>query len=70
LIARLAQGTSQRFGLLQTAVYAGITPGTDVTGFHDITSGSNGAYSAGPGWDACSGLGSPDGTALLTQLDS
>jgi kumamolisin len=70
LIARLAQGTSQRFGLLQTAVYAGITPGTDVTGFHDITSGSNGSYSAGPGWDACSGLGSPDGTALLTQLDS
>ncbi len=37
-------------------------------GFHDITSGNNGAYSAGPGWDACSGLGSPDGTALLTRL--
>ena len=28
-------------------------------GFHDITSGNNGAYSAGPGWDACTGLGSP-----------
>ena len=27
--------------------------------FHHITSGNNGDYSAGPGWDACSGLGSP-----------
>ena len=68
LIARLAQGTGKRFGLLQPLVYAGITPGTDVAGFHDITTGSNGAYSAGPGWDACSGLGSPDGTELLSRL--
>ena len=42
-------------------------------GFHDITSGNNddgglGYYSAGPGWDACTGLGSPDGTALLAAL--
>jgi len=29
----------------------------------------NGAYTAGPGWDACSGLGSPDGTALLARLE-
>jgi kumamolisin len=27
-----------------------------------------GAYSAGPGWDACTGLGSPNGTALLTLV--
>lgn len=42
-------------------------------GFHDITSGNNddgglGYYSAGPGWDPCTGLGSPDGTALLSAL--
>lgn len=37
-------------------------------GCRDITSGNNGAYTASPGWDACSGLGSPDGTALLTRL--
>jgi kumamolisin len=36
--------------------------------FHDIISGNNGAYQAGPGWDACSGLGSPNGEALLTGL--
>jgi kumamolisin len=70
LIARLAQSTGKRFGLLQTLVYAGISPGQDVAGFRDITSGNNGAYSAGPGWDACSGLGVPNGTALLTRLQA
>ena len=68
LIARLAQTTGKRFGLIQTALYAGVSPGADVAGFHDITSGNNGAYSAGPGWDACTGLGSPDGTALLPRV--
>ena len=69
LISRLAEATGQRFGLIQPALYAGVTPGADVAGFRDITSGNNGAYTAGPGWDACSGLGSPDGTALLTRLE-
>jgi kumamolisin len=68
LVSRLAEATGQRFGLIQPTVYGGVTPGTDVAGFRDITSGNNGAYAAGPGWDACSGLGSPDGTALLTRL--
>jgi kumamolisin len=36
--------------------------------FHDITQGNNGAYSAGPGWDACTGLGSPDGASILSAL--
>ena len=37
-------------------------------GFDDITSGNNGAYHAGTGWDACTGLGSPDGLKLLEAL--
>jgi kumamolisin len=68
LVARLAQATGKRFGMLAPLVYAGVSPGTDVAGFRDITSGNNGAYAAGPGWDACTGLGVPDGTALLTRL--
>jgi kumamolisin len=68
LVSRLAEASGQRFGLIQTVLYAGVTPGAAVAGFRDITSGNNGAYTAGPGWDACSGLGSPDGTALLTRL--
>ena len=68
LVSRLAEATGQRFGLIQPALYAGVTPGADVAGFRDITSGDNGAYAAGPGWDACTGLGSPDGAGLVTRL--
>ena len=34
----------------------------------DIISGNNGAYSAGPGWDACTGLGSPIGMRISASL--
>jgi kumamolisin len=70
LIARLAQGTGKKFGLMQPLLYAGVTAGAAAPGFHDITSGNNGAYHAGPGYDACTGLGSPNGTALLVRLKS
>jgi kumamolisin len=42
--------------------------------FRDITQGTNdttghiGAYSAGVGWDACTGLGSPDGVKISKAL--
>jgi kumamolisin len=68
LIARLAQATGKRFGLLQTALYAGAAAGAAAPGFNDIVEGNNGAYKAGPGWDACAGLGSPNGAELLNLL--
>ena len=37
---------------------------------HDITRGNNGAYSAGTGWNACTGYGSPDGSKLLNAVFS
>jgi kumamolisin len=70
LAARLTQSLGSSLGLVQTALYAGIEPGTPVAGLRDITVGNNGAYSAGPGWDACSGLGVPIGAALLTRLSA
>jgi subtilase family serine protease len=36
--------------------------------FTDITQGDNGAYRAGPGPDACTGIGSPIGNKLATLL--
>src|SRR5208283_5138865 len=36
--------------------------------FNDITSGTNGAYSAGPGYDLCTGLGSPNVANLLSAM--
>jgi kumamolisin len=68
LIARLAQLAGKPFGLLQSTLYAGVSAGTAAAGFHDVTEGSNGAYTAGPGWDACTGLGSPDGAALVAKV--
>jgi kumamolisin len=68
LVARLAQATGKRFGLLQPMLYAGVAPATAQPGFNDIVDGNNGAYKAGPGWDACTGLGSPNGAALLALL--
>ncbi len=70
LVCRLTQSTGQPFGLLQPLLYAGVTAAAAAAGFQDITSGNNGAYPAGPGWDACTGLGSPDGTALLGILSA
>ena len=70
LVCRMAQSTGKPFGLLQPLVYAGLSAGTAAAGFQDITSGNNGAYAACPGWDACTGLGSPDGTALLGILSA
>ncbi len=51
-------------GFLNPLIYAS----TAATGFRDITEGNNGAFSAGPGWDACTGLGSPNLPALFALL--
>ncbi|HWE88848.1 MAG TPA: S53 family peptidase [Pseudonocardiaceae bacterium] len=68
LICRLAQLAGKKFGLLQPLIYAGVTAGAPAAGFRDITTGNNSAYTAGNGWDACTGLGVPDGTTLLGVL--
>lgn len=68
LATRLAEAAGRPLGLLTPALYQGVPAGTVAPGFRDITTGTNGAYSAGPGWDPCTGLGVPDGTALLTAL--
>lgn len=65
LIALLNQATGKPAGFVNTKLYS-----APAKGFHDITSGNNGAYSAGSGWDACTGLGSPDGQALITALST
>jgi kumamolisin len=65
LIALLNQKRGKPLGLLQTLIYP--LPSSSKA-FHDITSGSNGAFTATAGWDACTGLGSPQGTNLATAL--
>ncbi len=64
LLALINQSLGTNVGYVNPLLYSSKAEAT----FHDITTGSNGGYSAGPGWDACTGLGSPNGTALLGAL--
>jgi kumamolisin len=77
LIARMNQQLvskgSKPVGFLNPFIYGSAVINAGV--FHDIVSGTNditgtlnGVYSAGPGWDAASGLGVPDGAKLLQAL--
>jgi kumamolisin len=65
LIALANAQNGKSAGFLQPAIYAAKAK----SAFNDITSGNNGAFNAGPGWDACTGLGSPIGTALIAAIN-
>jgi hypothetical protein len=65
LINQVRAATLQpRLGLLGPSIY----PLLGTTCFVDVTSGSNGAYSAGPGYDMVTGIGVPNLTALVGAL--
>ena len=59
-----ANASLSAVGFLNPKLYA--AAGTSA--FNDITSGSIGAYSAGVGYDFCTGLGTPNMTNLITYL--
>jgi kumamolisin len=62
LIARINSAVGAPAGLVNPLLYA------NPSALHDITSGDNGAYRAAPGWDACTGLGTPDGQLVRQAL--
>jgi kumamolisin len=66
LIARINQGLGKPAGFINPLLYAAPEDAT----FRDITQGNNGNYKAGKGWDACTGLGTPNGQNLLQSLTS
>lgn len=68
LIVRLNEALGERVGFLHPRLYALVTEGQPVV--RRITHGGNGAYFASDStlWNACTGLGTPDGEALLTGL--
>ncbi len=63
LIARLNATRSKPLGFLNPTLY-----GAAKTAFQPITEGTNGAYTATTGYSACTGLGVPDGAALVKAL--
>ncbi len=64
LVAVANQQLGTQVGFIQPAIYAAKA----AAAFNDITQGNNGAFSASPGWDACSGLGSPIAGKLIPLL--
>jgi kumamolisin len=64
LIALINQSMGRPVGFLNPPLYQG----NEAADFNDVTSGNNGAYSAAPGWDACTGLGSPKGLEIEQSL--
>jgi kumamolisin len=64
LLALINQAMGKPAGYINPLVYG---KGAS-SAFRDVVSGNNGAYDAGPGWDACTGWGSPDGARLLGVL--
>jgi kumamolisin len=65
LTALLNQKRGKPLGFANPVLY-GLAPASGA--FFDIVSGNNNGFNAGPGWDACTGLGRPDGTKLLNAL--
>ena len=70
LIALLNQQLGQSVGFLNPILYQNADFFAQVNALQDVTSGNNGSYSAQQGWDACTGLGSPDGANLLDALNA
>ena len=58
LVARINSLAERPAGLMSPALYG------HASAMRDITQGNNGGFAASPGWDACTGLGSPDGSKM------
>jgi kumamolisin len=67
LLARINQKLGQPVGFIHPLLYAASTTNDIVAGNNNTVGGIIG-YTAGPGWDGCTGLGSPIGTKLLAAL--
>ena len=65
LIALMNQKLGHPVGFLNPLLYGSLS-GRGL--FNDVVAGNNGGYSAAPGWDPCTGWGSPIGTSLLQAL--
>jgi kumamolisin len=68
LIALFGQNLGGPVGFLHPKIYQSGSAFRDITSGNNDSTGGNGLYPAGSGWDACTGLGSPKGVALLNAL--
>lgn len=64
LTALICQRLGVTLGAPHAALYA------SPSAFRDVVGGDNGGFSAGAGWDACTGLGTPDGQGVAAALST
>jgi kumamolisin len=64
LIARINGARGSAVGFINPQLYQ------NTSCLHDIVQGNNGDFSASKGWDACTGLGSPDGSKVADVLNA
>ncbi|WP_419806446.1 S53 family peptidase [Terriglobus sp.] len=64
LLAIVNAQSKTTVGFVQRKLYAS----NAASSFRDITAGNNGAFKAAKGWDACTGLGTPNIPNLITLL--
>jgi kumamolisin len=62
LLARINEAKGTPCGYINAQLYK------NSGALRDITQGNNGDFAASAGWDACTGLGSPDGTKVAGAL--
>lgn len=65
LIALCNEQLGKNLGWLNPKLYGTLSLQQSL---RDVTSGNNGAFHCSKGWDCCTGLGTPNGTALLEVL--
>ncbi|HUK31368.1 MAG TPA: S53 family peptidase [Candidatus Acidoferrum sp.] len=68
LIARVNEKLGRPVGFVNPLLYQSSGVFEKEGAFHAITSGNNGAYQAGPGWNPCTGFGSPDGENFAAAM--
>ena len=62
LIARINAAKARRAGFINPHLYV------NASALRDITKGNNGSFAATAGWDACTGLGSPNGQKVADAV--
>jgi kumamolisin len=68
LVRELAHRAGKTAGPAPRLIYSIGNSAEYQTDFHDITTGSNGKYHAGPGWDPVTGWGTPDVAHLAATV--
>ncbi len=62
------QNGGNSLGQSNELIYGDVNAGNYASDFHDVTTGSNGAYVAGVNWDHPTGWGTPRAKSLLSHL--